>query len=303
MDENRKIKEVLWSSTIKEGAGVVLKRAFGFHEQPSFDPFLLLDDFRSHDSESYTKGFPWHPHRGIETITYILSGKVEHQDSLGNSGIIGSGDVQWMTAGRGIIHQEMPKGDEDGKIEGFQLWLNLPAISKMMEPRYQEISHEEIPKLIFTNGIQIHLIAGDVSGIKGPVKDPMSDPELLDILIPPHSSYTHPTKRGHNVFAYVIEGEGRFTEDQPDYSYSEESENYTEVQQHKTYHDGALIHYTDGRQITFSTEEHSVRFLLGSGRPLDEPIAWYGPIVMNTSGELREAFREYEENRFLHDQQ
>ncbi len=299
MDENRRIHEVLWSSTTKEGAGVVLNRAFGFQEQPMFDPFLLLDDFRSNKKEDYAKGFPWHPHRGIETITYMLSGKVVHQDSLGNSGTIGAGDVQWMTAGSGIIHQEMPEGDGQGTLEGFQFWMNLPASSKMMNPRYQEISHDKIPNLILANGIHITLIAGDMSGIKGPVEDIMTDPELLDITIPPHSSFTHPTKRGHTVFAYIFEGEGRFTPDQEELSNSEESKKDTLVEQHKTYHEGAVIRYTDGTMITVSTEEDSVRFILASGRPLKEPIAWYGPIVMNTSDELRRAFKEYEENRFL----
>ncbi len=299
MGVERRIREVLWSKGTVEGAGVKLKRAFGFHEKPQFDPFLLLDDFRSDDPSSFEKGFPWHPHRGIETVTYLLTGSVEHGDSLGNRGVINAGDVQWMSAGSGIIHQEMPKGDGTGLLEGFQLWVNLPASKKMSDPAYQSITRDMIPELSFTNGMEVRLVAGDVSGIRGPVRDPYTDPELLDIRMPPHTTYTHPTKRGHTVFTYVIGGEALFTKDQHEFSCDEESENFTNASRHRNYHDGAVLLYTDGSQITFTTGESPVRFILGAGKPHHEPVAWYGPIVMNTRKELDEAFREYQEGTFI----
>ncbi|MGD9002259.1 MAG: pirin family protein, partial [Anaerolineae bacterium] len=210
MSTIRKIHKVIKSKPTMEGAGVHLKRVFGFSEVPLFDPFLLLDDFRSDDPAYYKKGFPWHPHRGIETITYVLQGDVEHGDSLGNRGVIGSGDVQWMTAGSGIIHQEMPKGDEKGRMYGFQLWANLPARQKMMNPRYRGITSDEIPEVELANGITIKIIAGEVSGVPGPVRDIVIDPEYLDVSVPAHSEFRHPTTPGHTVFAYVIGGRGYF---------------------------------------------------------------------------------------------
>jgi hypothetical protein len=210
MAVTRRIRKVLKSKPTIEGAGVHLNRVFGFREVPTFDPFLLLDDFRSDYPEHYVKGFPWHPHRGIETITYVLTGDVEHGDSLGNKGIISSGDVQWMTAGSGIIHQEMPKGDKGGKMYGFQLWANLPSRQKMMNPRYRDVASEQIPKVRLPGGTSIRVISGEVAGTRGPVGDIVIDPEYLDITLPPHSEFRHPTKQGHTVFAYVIEGQGYF---------------------------------------------------------------------------------------------
>ena len=206
MNEPRRIKKVFKSKQTVEGAGVHLKRALGFSEMPLFDPFLLLDDFRSNNPDHYIKGFPWHPHRGIETITYILNGKVEHGDSLGNKGIIDSGDVQWMTAGSGIIHQEMPKGDVHGIMEGFQLWANLPAAEKMMSPRYRDIKSDQIPIVTLDNGTKIKIICGTINNVQGPVKDIVIDPEYIDITVPANTTYEHPTKAGHTVFAYVIVG-------------------------------------------------------------------------------------------------
>ena len=206
MNEPRRIKKVFKSKQTVEGAGVHLKRALGFSEMPLFDPFLLLDDFRSNNPDHYIKGFPWHPHRGIETITYILNGKVEHGDSLRNKGTIDSGDVQWMTAGSGIIHQEMPKGDVHGIMEGFQLWANLPAAEKMMSPRYRDIKSDQIPIVTLDNGTQIKIICGTINNVQGPVRDIVIDPEYIDVTVPANTTYEHPTKAGHIVFAYVIEG-------------------------------------------------------------------------------------------------
>jgi len=282
MSAIRKIRKVLKSKPTIEGAGVHLKRVFGLREVPLLDPFLLLDDFRSDIPEHYVKGFPWHPHRGIETITYVLMGDVEHGDSLGNKGIISSGDVQWMTAGNGIIHQEMPKGDENGKMYGFQLWANLPSREKLMNPRYRDLSTEQIPEVRLPNGTIIRIIAGEVSGTKGPVKDIVIDPEYLDVALPPHSKFKHPVKRGHAVFAYVIGGRGYFCREKDPFV-----------------DNGSAVLFEDGEEITAFTEEHGVRFLLISGQPIGEPVAWYGPIVMNTQEELRVAFEEYEQGTFI----
>ncbi len=282
MSSIRKIRQVLKSKPTIEGAGVHLNRVFGNSEVPLFDPFLLLDDFRSDDPDHYLKGFPWHPHRGIETITYVLTGDVEHGDSLGNKGIIGSGDVQWMTAGSGIIHQEMPKGDGAGKMYGFQLWANLPSREKMMDPRYRDITNEQIPEVKLDNGTTIKIIAGEVSGIKGPVQDIVIDPEYIDVTVPPHSEFRHPAKQGHTVFAYIIDGEGYFSN-----------------QRDPFVKNGTIVLFDDGDEIMVSTEDHKVRFLLISGKPIGEPVAWYGPIVMNTQEELETAFEEYEKGTFI----
>ncbi len=278
----RTLHKISSSKPTLEGAGVHLKRAFGFHDTEDYDPFLLLDDFRSDRPEHYLKGFPWHPHRGIETITYVLKGDVEHGDSLGNKGKISSGDVQWMTAGSGIIHQEMPKGDENGCMHGFQLWCNLPAGEKMCAPLYRDITADQIPKLILANGVQIKIICGQVAALKGPAEDISIDPQYLDIAIPPRTEFTHPTPLGHTVLAYVIGGSALFS-----------PKEMTELG------DGSLLLFGDGHEITIQTKAESVRFLLISGRPLREPVAWQGPIVMNTEEELRTAFREYREGTFL----
>jgi len=299
MTEIRKIRKVLKSKPTIEGAGVHLKRAFGFSEVPLFDPFLLLDDFRSDEPEHFLKGFPWHPHRGIETITYVLKGDVEHGDSLGNKGIITSGDVQWMTAGSGIIHQEMPKGDENGRMYGFQLWANLPSGDKMMDPRYRDITENQIPEVKLPGGTTIKVICGEVSGTKGPVQDIVIDPEYIDVTVPENSEFRHATKQGHTVFAYVIEGKGYFCREKNPFSYEVEGRNYFDIQRDPFIGNGTVVLFDDGEEIVAITEKEKVRFLLVSGKPLDEPVAWYGPIVMNTQEELQTAFEEYRRGTFV----
>jgi quercetin 2,3-dioxygenase len=299
MGANRKISKVLKSKPTIEGAGVHLNRVFGFREVPLFDPFLLLDDFRSNNPEHYRKGFPWHPHRGIETITYVLRGDVEHSDSMGNKGVISAGDAQWMTAGSGIIHQEMPKGNAEGLMEGFQLWANLPRSDKMMEPRYRDVKQSQVPEVTLPNGVTLRIICGAVGGKQGPVQDIVIDPEYLDVTIPARTDFTHKTKRGHTVFAYIIEGKGYFCVEKKPFSYEVEGENYFDMQTDPLIGNGSLVLFADGDQIVVSTEHGPVRFLLISGMPLHEPVAWYGPIVMNTEDELRIAFDEYRDGTFI----
>ncbi len=299
MSEIREILKVLKSKPMIEGAGVHLKRVFGFSEVPMFDPFLLLDDFRSSNPEYYLKGFPWHPHRGIETITYVLSGKVEHGDSMGNSGIISAGDLQWMTAGSGIIHQEMPKGDPQGLMGGFQLWANLPASHKMMEPRYRDIVSKNIPEVVMDNGTRVKVISGLIGETKGPVQDVVIAPEYLDITVSGKSEYIHQTKRGHTVFAYVFDGKGYFCKDKNPFSYDVEGVNYFDMKRDTLIGNETLILFDDGDKVMVSTEDDPVRFLLISGKPIGEPVAWYGPIVMNTQDELRIAFEEYSSGTFI----
>jgi quercetin 2,3-dioxygenase len=299
MEKDRKIRKLIRSKPTIEGAGVHLKRAFGFSEVPAFDPFLLLDDFRSNDPKYYLKGFPWHPHRGIETITYVLKGDVEHADSMGNKGVIGSGDVQWMTAGSGIIHQEMPKGDEAGRMWGFQLWANLPAAQKMMNPRYRDVKSNQIPEITTNNGVKIKVICGIVNGTRGPVRDIISDPEYLDVAVPAHAEFIHPTKSAHTVFAYVFEGKACFCRQKNPFSYEVEGENYFDIQRGPDVTNGSLVLFDKGEQIAVSTEEEPVRFLLVSGKPIGEPVAWYGPIVMNSQEELEIAFEEFNNGTFI----
>lgn len=284
MKDSRKVKLTLKSRPTLEGAGVRLKRAFGYAD-PSLDPFLLLDDFHSDDPGDYLAGFPWHPHRGIETITYVLHGKIEHGDSMGNGGVIGAGDVQWMTAGNGIIHNEMPKetSERDSLLWGFQLWANLPASHKMMNPRYRGVKKEEIPEVFLNeNHVKIKIICGTINGVKGPVQDIITEPEYLDVEIDSMSEFKHPVKKGHNVFAYVIEGQG-----------------YFDLSRNKSISAENLVIFSDGDEVSISTKDEKVRFLLISGKPIREPVAWYGPIVMNTQEELRIAFDEYEKGTFI----
>jgi len=278
----RKIKRVSTSMPTMEGAGVHLSRAFGYNDVPLFDPFLLFDDFRSDTPDHYKKGFPWHPHRGIETITYMLKGSAEHGDSLGNKGVIGSGDVQWMTAGSGIIHQEMPKGDSQGKMEGFQLWANLRAADKMMHPRYRDISAEEIPCVTLAGGATIKVICGQAGNVRGPVEDVMIEPEYLDVTLPPNTVFVHPTPADHTVFAYVHAGNGRFDETSNDELGNE-----------------SLVLFESGEQVMITAGDEELRFLLVSGKPLGEPVAWRGPVVMNTEEELQQAFAEYRNDTFI----
>jgi len=299
MTEYRKIKRVFKSKAALEGAGVHLKRAFGFHEARLFDPFLLLDDFRSNIPEQYVKGFPWHPHRGIETITYVLKGDVEHGDSMGNKGIISSGDIQWMTAGSGIIHQEMPQGDSDGGMYGFQLWANLPKTHKMMDPRYQEVKSGQFPVVTRENGTTIKVVAGEVEGVKGPVTDIVITPVYLDVTLPANASFDLPTTKGHKVIAYVIEGKAYFTRDKDLFSYEVDGSNGSKSESGQIIDNESLILFEDGEAVSVTTADAPVRFLLFSGQPIGEPIAWYGPIVMNHEGELRQAFEELDSGTFV----
>ncbi|MDQ7834884.1 MAG: pirin family protein [Humidesulfovibrio sp.] len=279
----RAIKDIYRGESVTEGAGVRLRRIFGYYEAPTFDPFLMLDDFRADDPADFLKGFPWHPHRGIETITYVLKGDVEHGDSMGNTGVISSGDVQWMTAGSGIIHQEMPKGDAHGSMHGFQLWANLPARQKMMAPRYRGITAAEIPEATLPGGTRVKVIAGEVGGLRGPMEEIVIDPEYLDCSVPAGVEFTHPTRRGYTAFIYVIGGQG--------------SVNGTPVA------DRTLVLFEDGDELCVlgggGPNGQGVRFLLLTGRPLGEPIAWRGPIVMNTEAEIQAAFREYQDGTFI----
>ena len=299
MTKKRRIRKVIKSRPTVEGAGVHLHRAIGFGEPELFDPFLLLDDFRSDEPSHYLKGFPWHPHRGIETITYVLSGDVEHGDSLGNSGVISSGDVQWMTAGSGIIHQEMPKGDSKGAMYGFQLWANLPATQKMMDPRYRGLTSDQIPQFVDSGGNKVKVIAGTVDGVQGNVRDVVIDPEYIDVTVVPGGSFSHPTPSDHTVFAYVIDGKGAFCQQRDPYSYEAEGANYFDMERGALIGDGHLVLFEDGDSISVTCEDEGVRFLLISGRPLREPVAWYGPIVMNTQEELRLAFDELQKGTFI----
>jgi redox-sensitive bicupin YhaK (pirin superfamily) len=279
----RTVKLVLEPKPVIEGAGVHLNRIFGFSEVPKLDPFLLLDDFRSDKPEDYVKGFPWHPHRGIETITYILNGDVEHGDSLGNKGTISSGDVQWMTAGSGIVHQEMPKGDGRGAMHGFQLWANLPASQKMIPPRYRDIKAAHIPEVALPNGVRIKVIAGTVGDHHGPMDDIVIDPEYLDCSMPAGQTYTHTTHPHYTAMLYAIAGKGRTGE--------------TAVT------NGTLVLFGQGDQLTVAASEEGLRFLLLTGKPLNEPVAWGGPIVMNTQEELDTALREYRSGTFIKDKE
>ncbi len=312
----RKIKEVVKSKPTIEGAGVHLKRAFGFYEVPAFDPFLLLDDFHSDDPAHYLPGFPWHPHRGIETITYMFEGRVEHGDSMGNKGIIGPGDVQWMTAGGGIIHQEMPKGSRPsdvaqggpergrtgrtGAMWGCQLWANLPAANKMMPPRYREVKAAEIPEAALKSGARIKVICGQAEGVRGPVQDVVSEPEYLDVTVPAGSKFERAVKPGHTAFAYVLEGEAYFDERRDAFSRQMFGAGWWDSAPKCVCGAESLVLYErEGDRVAITTDRQPVRFLFLSGKPLNEPVAWYGPIVMNTQEELRLAFEEYQNGTFI----
>ena len=278
----RTVRKIVPSRPTLEGAGVHLHRAIGLGPPEEYDPFLLLDDFRSDRPDQYRAGFPWHPHRGMETITYVLRGEVDHGDSLGNRGVTAAGEVQWMTAGSGIVHQEMPRGDAGGAMYGFQLWSNLPSSAKMMEPRYRGIPKDEIPEVNDPGGAVVRVIAGSVGGVEGAVRDVVSSPEYLDVTVPAGAAFSHPTRAGHTVFAYVFEGEGQF----------EDGDAPAVGNRH-------LVSFDDGESVSVRGGPRGVRFLLVSGRPLGEPIAWRGPIVMNTQAELRLAFEELERGTFI----
>ncbi len=295
----RPIKRIIKAKPTLEGAGVHLRRAFGFGKTEEFDPFLLLDDFRNDRPEDYLAGFPWHPHRGIETITYVLAGKVDHGDSLGNEGVIAAGDVQWMTAGSGIIHQEMPKGDERGRMHGFQLWANLPSALKMTPPRYQEVQAQEIPVVTDDDGTAVRVICGSVWGATGPVDGIAAEPQYVDVTIPPRRRKTLPVETTRHAFAYVFEGSGKFCNASDPLAVPTEGVGWADTSLSEEADDRSLVLFDRGDEVTVEAGEQGMRFLLVSGKPIEEPVAWYGPIVMNTQAELRQAFAEFNAGTFL----
>lgn len=297
----RPVHSVTRGQPTLEGAGVRLDRAFGFGDTSITDPFLLLDDFRNERPEDYQAGFPWHPHRGIETITYVLAGTVDHADSLGNAGSIGAGDIQWMTAGRGILHQEMPQGDPSGRMHGFQLWANLPASEKMCAPRYQDVTAEEIPVIIDDDGVAVRVVAGSFWGKTGPIDGLASDPRYLDISIPPGQRRVLKVEVERSAFAYIFDGAGEFRGASAPCGVLEEREgpNGEEYLVRTPVSDRMLVVFDRGDEIEVQAGEHGVRFLLVSGKPLQEPIAWHGPIVMNTQEEIRQAVRELHNGTFI----
>ncbi len=295
----RPIKRLTRSKPTIEGAGVHLRRAFGFGNTSDFDPFLLLDDFRNDIPEDYLAGFPWHPHRGIETITYVLAGTVEHGDSMGNRGAIAAGDVQWMTAGSGIIHQEMPKGDPAGRMHGFQLWANLPASLKMTEPRYQEVKSADVTEITDDDGTRVRVVSGTFWGRKGPVDQIAADPLYLDISVPPGKRKTLPVETARHAFAYVFAGSGKFCNASGPLAVPTEPVGWLDTTPPTAADDRSLVLFDTGDEVAVEAGEDGVRFLLVSGQPLQEPVAWYGPIVMNTQEQLRQAFAELEQGTFL----
>src|SRR5258708_34224371 len=296
----RPVKRLIRAKPTLEGAGVHLRRAFGFGQTSDYDPFLLLDDFRNDRPVDYLAGFPWHPHRGIETITYVLAGTVEHGDSMGNRGAIGAGDIQWMTAGSGITHQEMPKGDADGRMHGFQLWANLPASLKMTPPRYQEVKVGDIPIATDDDGTSARVICGTLWGKKGPVTEVAIDPIYLHITIPAGKRKTLPIETTRNAFAYVFGGYGKFSNAAAPLAVPSEGAGWLDMKPPSDAEDRTLVLFDRGDEVTVQADDGGIRFLLVSGKPLAEPVAWYGPIVMNTQEELRHAFEELDNGTFLH---
>lgn len=295
----RPVKRLIQSKPVIEGAGVHLRRAFGFGKTADFDPFLLLDDFRNDVPEDYLAGFPWHPHRGIETITYVLAGTVDHGDSMGNRGTIGPGDIQWMTAGSGIIHQEMPKGDQVGRMHGFQLWANLPADLKMTPPRYQGITADEVTNVTDDDGTHVRIVCGTFWGKQGPVDGIAANPTYLDVSVPPGRTKSLPVTTTHHSFAYVFAGSGKFCNASGPLSVPTESVGWLDTKPPSEAADRSLILFDNGDEVVVHAGENGIRFLLVSGKPLQEPVAWYGPIVMNTQQQLQEAFQELEKGTFL----
>lgn len=295
----RPIKQLTQAAPVIEGAGVHLHRAFGFGKTEDFDPFLLLDDFRNDNPDHYRAGFPWHPHRGIETITYILSGTVEHGDSLGNQGSLGAGDIQWMTAGRGILHQEMPKGDANGQMHGFQLWANLPAAHKMTAPRYQDVQATDIPEITDDDGTKARVICGTFWGQKGPVEGINADPRYLDIAIPPGGHKILPVETDRHAFAYIFAGAGTFRDASAPQSVKTEHLDLSGEVSREEMGNRSLVLFDNGNEVTVQAGAQGIRFLLVSGRPLEEPVAWRGPIVMNTQEELQQAFSELQNGSFI----
>jgi hypothetical protein len=295
----RPIRKIIQPQQTIEGAGVKLQRAFGFGATKDFDPFLLFDDFRNEHPEDYIKGFPWHPHRGIETITYVLAGSVNHGDSMGNKGTLGSGDVQWMTAGSGILHQEMPHGDPAGRMHGFQLWANLPSSLKMITPRYQDIKSAEIPEVTDDDGVRVRVVCGTFWGKTGPVEGVAADPQYLDVWVPPNRRKVLPIETTRNAFAYVFEGTGTFRDASAPRGVATERVGSATNSETNESRNRSMILFDTGDNITVQAGENGIRFLLVSGKPLEEPVAWYGPIVMNTEAELEQAFNELHDGTFI----
>jgi len=295
----RAVKDILETKSTIEGAGVKLQRAFGFGKTKEFDPFLLFDDFRNERPEDYIAGFPWHPHRGIETITYVLAGEVAHGDSLGNKGRMTAGDVQWMTAGSGILHQEMPKGDVNGRMHGFQLWANLPASLKMTNPRYQDIPSAEIPEVTEDDGTKARIIVGEFWGKRGPVEGVAADPNFVDISVPPNKLRRIKVDVTRSAFAYVFAGSGAFRDASDPQAVLTESAVDPNAPAKYDAKNHSLVLFDRGDEIAIHAGPEGIRFLLVSGKPLEEPVAWYGPIVMNTQAELQTAMRELQTGKFI----
>jgi len=296
----RPVKRIAKSTPHIEGAGVKLHRAFGFGTTSEFDPFLLFDDFRNDRPDDYMAGFPWHPHRGIETITYVLAGTVEHGDSLGNKGKMGPGDVQWMTAGSGILHQEMPQGDPQGRMHGFQLWANLPSSLKMTAPRYQDVPAKEIPEITDDDGTRVRVITGEFWGRKGPVEGVAADPRYLDVFVPPGKHKSLKVETSRHAFAYVFEGSGTFSgASQPFGVLTEKDTPAGETLVREQTGNRSLVVFDAGDEVTVQAGDEGIRFLLVSGKPIEEPVAWHGPIVMNTQAELQQAVSELRNGTFI----
>ena len=294
----RPIKQITQTKPTLEGAGVKLQRAFGFGGTNEFDPFLLLDDFRNENPEDYLAGFPWHPHRGIETITYVLAGTVEHGDSLGNRGSLGAGDVQWMTAGSGILHQEMPKGDPRGRMHGFQLWANLPASLKMTKPRYQDVAAADIPDVVDDDGTSVRVICGEFWGKRGPVQGVAAEPRYLDVSVPPGREKRLAVEASLHAFAYVFAGSGSFRDASEPRSVLTEQIGGAATMRDRT-GNRSLVLFDRGDDVIVQAGDEGIRFLLVSGKPIEEPVAWYGPIVMNTQEQLRAAYAELRNGTFI----
>jgi quercetin 2,3-dioxygenase len=296
----RAVKQIVQSKPTLEGAGVRLRRAFGFGDTTDFDPFLLLDDFRNDHPDDYLAGFPWHPHRGIETITYVLAGTVEHGDSLGNRGNLGAGDVQWMTAGSGILHQEMPKGDPQGRMHGFQLWANLPSSLKMTAPRYQDVSARDIPEVTDDDGTRVRIVCGNFWGQTGPIDGVAADPRYLDVFVPAGTRKTLPVETSRHAFAYVFAGGGTFCDaSEPRAVQTDHVADGTESTSLSQIGNRSLVLFDSGDEVTVQAGEEGIRFLLVSGKPIEEPVAWYGPIVMNTRAQLQQAYAELRDGTFI----
>jgi redox-sensitive bicupin YhaK (pirin superfamily) len=295
----RRVKQLVKAKPTIEGAGVHLRRAFGFGTTTEFDPFLLLDDFRNDRPEDYLAGFPWHPHRGIETITYVLAGSVEHRDSMGNRGSIGPGDIQWMTAGRGIVHQEMPTGDARGWMHGFQLWANLPSSLKMTSPRYQDVKAKDVPVAVEDDGTEVRVVCGSFRGTHGPVDDVAAKPVYLDVTIPAGTRTKLPVETTSHAFAYVFAGAGKFCNASEPLAVPTEPSGWADSHPPSAADNRTLVLFDRGDEMEVQAGEEGLRFLLISGQPLEEPVAWYGPIVMNTQEELRHAFEQLQEGTFL----